>query len=154
MINLYKNKIHDYYNKLLQSNDSTVIPEIDKVANSIGFTRDRMLELLANLKHQTDYTTNNNRIWYRYCIVTILMLLVNFIIISITTKAYLKPKYYIMIMETILTFILVGGIEMIFFISVASKYVPVVPSEIVKMIKDDLFTALNSTPTNSILPYL
>lgn len=153
MTHLIINQLVNLYKTYIIGNPKNT-ETLELVCKSILLPPEKMYKILDNLKEQTEQTTTTNRLWYRYCVISISTLLLFFIIIVILTKSYSNPEYYIMVMETMITFLIVGGIEMMFFLKIASKYVPVLPTEIILIIKNVILTALNDSSATSINTYI
>jgi hypothetical protein len=81
-------------------------------------------------------------------------MVISFILIVIKTKSYLSPEFYVMLTETLGTFILVGILEAMFFLQIARNYVVMMPSEIESVAGMAIATAFAdvTTPQSNIYP--
>ncbi len=99
------------------------------------------LDTLINLyNNPTEYSSNNNTMLFTQAIIVMVGLVL--IIISIIVVSYLSCNKCVPVWpiakENILTFILVGIIEFLFFYFVALHYIPIKPSTITYTVIDAL----------------
>ena len=98
--------------------------------NIAGLFSKDIIDALNNMTVQEPETTTANRKLFMYWNIFIGSMMVIFIICVIIFKAYQTHAFYIMLFETIVSFFIVGIIELSFFYLIALKYAPVYPSEL------------------------
>ncbi len=130
------------------------IDKINQYSVSQNVPPEKLLYLLDNMKYQRDETRGNNRKLYAIVAGIISLMVISFILIVIKTKSYLSPEFYVMLTETLGTFILVGILEAMFFLQIARNYVVMMPSEIESVAGIAIATAFAdyTTPQSNIYP--
>ena len=96
--------------------------------------------LLNQYQYPTEYSTNNNKMLITQSIIIMVglfLLLVSIVSISYLSCQKCVPVWSI-IKENILTFIIIGMVELLFFYFVAMHYIPIKPSTITYTVIDIL----------------
>ena len=139
-----ENAVNQYVIKNKRELIKNTNPQIDEI--------NEKLNLLMRFYDSEDETTTMYNEWlYRVNIIIIVLMLISFIILLLVLKYNCKKCVPVMTIffENIILFACIGVIEYLFFINIATKYVPVKPSYMATRmfsdIKNELGTQTKST---------
>jgi hypothetical protein len=98
--------------------------------NLAGKYADSIINTLETLDKQEPQTVKYNKKLFMNWNIFIGCTMAVFIGLVIFLKAYQMHSFYIMLFETAVSFIIVGGIELAFFLLIALHYAPIYPSDL------------------------
>jgi len=122
--------INAEFNNMIKDILKNSITNTDKLRLTSLTSSEFYNKLIASHSKVSDYTTALNNVTF-YSVITVNLLLWLFLVVVIyLLKSYTNIQFNLthIIIENIATFTMVGIVEYLFFVNIASKFIPVTPS--------------------------
>ena len=142
--NYEKTNIDNVTNNLINSNVSTILDNVKNATDKYNYKLDWKkldsiaLDLIENSKNEDPQVANNNKDLFRFSIITVSIFFVLIVGIFIYFKFF--SDYEVDITHILITnsivFLITGLIEFLFFMYIATKYIPESPDKISNTLLD------------------